>query len=187
MKRMAVFASGNGSNALNFFSYFKNHKKIVFDRIYCNNPKAGIIQKAHDVGIDCRLFNRDEWLTGKITAELKERNTDYIVLAGFLWLVPADLVQAFPNQIINIHPALLPLYGGKGMYGHFVHEAVFAAKEKESGITIHWVNEHYDEGGIIFQAKAEIADTDGPHEIEMKVRALEMEHFPSVIEKAIGF
>lgn len=182
---MAVFASGNGSNALNFFSYFKNHKKIVFDRIYCNNPKAGIIQKAHDVGIDCRLFNREEWLNGNITAELKERNTDYIVLAGFLWLVPADLVQAFPNQIINIHPALLPLYGGKGMYGMRVHEQVVANAEKETGITIHLVNEEYDKGEPLFQKKFALEPGDTAESVAQKIHHLEYKYFPGVVEKYI--
>ncbi|MFY8137900.1 MAG: formyltransferase family protein, partial [Flavobacteriales bacterium] len=107
---------------------------------------------------------------------------EWVILAGFLWKVPGALVEAFPQRIINIHPALLPNYGGKGMYGHFVHEAVHAAGEKESGITIHFVNEHYDEGAVIFQAKATIDPSDGPHEIEMKVRRLEIEHFPKVID-----
>ena len=185
MKRLAVFASGNGSNALNFFSYFNNHKKIGFDRIYCNNPQAGIIQKALDVGIDCRLFNREEWLNGKISAELKERNTDFIVLAGFLWLVPVDLVNEFPNRIINIHPALLPLYGGKGMYGMNVHQQVVANGEMETGITIHLVNEEYDKGKLLFQKRFEIEPNDTAESVAQKIHHLEYKYFPSVVEKYI--
>jgi phosphoribosylglycinamide formyltransferase-1 len=186
-KKLAILASGGGSNADNIIRHFENSNDVEIVLLACNKQGAGAFDVAEKWDVPSMAIDKTNFKeSDSFLNILKELHVDYIILAGFLWKVPENLVKAFDGRIINIHPALLPNYGGKGMYGHFVHEAVFAAKEKESGITIHWVNEHYDEGGIIFQAKAQIDETDGPHEIEMKVRALEMEHFPAVIEKAIG-
>ena len=181
MKNLVLFASGSGSNAEKIIEHFKGSDQVQITHIYCNNPTAGIIQRAERLGVPCRVFDRESYKNGTVLKEVQSLRTDWIILAGFLWLIPADFVKAFPQRIVNIHPALLPKFGGKGMYGHFVHEAVHAAGEKESGITIHFVNEHYDEGNIIFQAKCQIESSDGPKEIEHKVRALEIQHLPSVI------
>lgn len=183
MKRIVLFASGSGSNVENIANYFKDHKSVEIAAVYCNNSKAFVLERCKKLGIQTRVFDRNDFYnTDTVIQELKQQNIDLIVLAGFLWLVPESLVKAFPNQIINVHPALLPKFGGKGMYGHFVHEAVVAAKETESGITIHYVNEHYDEGKAIFQGKCELSPTDTPDDVAHKIHLLEFEHFPKVIE-----
>lgn len=185
MTKLAILASGAGSNARNIINHFASNSNVEIALIACNNPNAGVFQIAKEFEIDSIQLNKANFKeSNDFVEELKQRQIDWVILAGFLWLVPANLVRAFPNRIVNIHPALLPNYGGKGMYGHFVHEAVAAANETESGITIHYVNEHYDEGGIIFQAKTNVTNCSAA-EIEQKVRALEIAHFPQVIESLI--
>ncbi|MBB6001525.1 phosphoribosylglycinamide formyltransferase [Arcicella rosea] len=184
-KNIAIFASGSGSNAERIVEYFSASKEINVKLFLCNNPEAGVIQRAERLNIPLVMFNRQQFKSGEVVDILKENQIDWVILAGFLWLVPKNVVEAFPNKIINIHPALLPKFGGKGMYGHFVHEAVVENKETESGITIHLVNEHYDEGAIIFQASYPVLPTDTPEDVAKKGQVLEHKHFPEVIEKAI--
>lgn len=186
MRRIAILASGGGSNADNILAHFEYSEKAEIACIGCNKEGAGAFDVANKWHIPAFLLTRENFLESEDFLEyLEAQEVDFVVLAGFLWKVPANLIERFPNAIVNIHPALLPKYGGKGMYGHHVHEAVHANGEKESGITIHYVNEHYDEGQIIFQAKIEVLQTDGPKEIEMKVRKLEIEHFPTIIESLL--
>ncbi|MBV6485994.1 MAG: Phosphoribosylglycinamide formyltransferase [Flavobacteriales bacterium] len=186
MKRIAIFASGSGSNAENIYDYFKANDKVEVSLILTNNSTAKVIERANRLAIPCEILDRQQFYeTTKIVDLLKSKNVDLIVLAGFLWLIPEQLVKAFPDKIINIHPALLPKYGGKGMYGDKVHETVVANNEKESGITIHYVNEKYDEGNIIFQAKCEVLASDNASDLAKKVHALEYQHFPVVIEKLL--
>ncbi len=184
-KNIAIFASGSGSNAERIVEYFSDSKEINVKLFLCNNPEAGVLQRAERLNIPLVMFNRQQFKSGEVVDILKENHIDWVILAGFLWLVPKNIVEAFPNKIINIHPALLPKFGGKGMYGHFVHEAVVENKETESGITIHFVNEHYDEGAIIFQASYPVLPTDTPEDVAKKGQVLEHKHFPEVIEKAI--
>ena len=185
-KRIAIFASGSGSNAEKIAQYFENHSSIEISLIFTNNPQAGVITRARKLHIPVVVFDKHTFYkTDKILQLLKNQGIDLVVLAGFMMLVPTILVAAFPNRIINIHPALLPKFGGKGMYGHFVHEAVVASGERESGITIHFVNEHYDEGAIIFQASCAVASIDTPDEVAAKVQKLEHLHFPSVVEEVV--
>lgn len=184
-KNIAIFASGSGSNAERIVEYFSDSKEINVKLFLCNNSEAGVIQRAERLNIPLVMFNRQQFKSGEVVDILKENEIDWVILAGFLWLVPKNVVEAFPNKIINIHPALLPKFGGKGMYGHFVHEAVVENKETESGITIHLVNEHYDEGAIIFQASYPVVPTDTPEDVAKKGQVLEHKHFPEVIEKAI--
>jgi phosphoribosylglycinamide formyltransferase-1 len=182
---IAILASGAGSNAANIIQHFKN-TTVTISLIACNNAQAGVFQIAKDNGIDSFLLTKENFKTSDaFIHELKNRNIDLVILAGFLWLVPKNLVSAFEDRIINIHPALLPKFGGKGMYGHFVHEAVCAANENESGITIHLVNEEFDKGEILFQAKCDVSNCSA-EEIEAKVRMLEIAHFPKVIENFIS-
>jgi len=184
MKKVAIFASGSGSNAENIVQYFKKRENLNIECIYSNKSDAFVLERAHKYQIFSRVFTREElYSTNNIVNELKDKGVDLIVLAGFLWLVPQSLIDNF--TIINIHPALLPNYGGKGMYGQKVHEAVVANGEKESGITIHYVNNRYDEGQIIFQAKCEVLPSDTPDDVAIKVHQLEYQHFPSVIEKVL--
>ena len=186
MKRIALFASGNGSNAQRIIEFFKDHNKISIELVFSNNPGAYVLERAKNLSVEAILFNRHEFYeTDKILKILLERKIDLIVLAGFLWLIPKYLLDAFENRIINIHPALLPKYGGKGMYGMRVHEAVIAAGEKESGITIHYVNEKYDDGQIIFQAKCPVEDSDTPESLAEKVHQLEHRYFSGVIERLV--
>ena len=186
MKNIAIFASGNGTNAERIMDYFSDNDEINIRLVLTNNPKAGVIARAEKFGVPCRVFSREEFYnTDKIDKLLAENNIDFIVLAGFLWLIPSSIIQSFPNRIINIHPALLPEYGGKGMYGHHVHEAVIANGEKQSGITIHYVNELYDEGNIIFQATCEVKEDDTPDSLAARIHELEYAHFPVVIEKLL--
>jgi phosphoribosylglycinamide formyltransferase-1 len=186
MKRIAILASGSGSNAEKIINYFENKASIRVDLLLTNNPQAGVIERGRKLGIPVIIFDKKSFSkTDKIVDILKRQQIDWVILAGFLWLIPANLIKAYPNKIINIHPALLPKYGGKGMWGHFVHEAVHASKDTESGITIHFVNENYDEGEVIFQAKCDIEDGDTPADIAAKVQVLEHRHFPEVIEKLI--
>lgn len=185
MKRIVILASGSGTNAENIIKYFKNSSYIEVVQVLSNRKTAKVLERATNFGIENWSFNRDDLaVTNKMLNILKE-NADFIILAGFLWKVPDFIIEAFPNKIINIHPALLPKYGGKGMYGMNVHESVVANKEKESGITIHYVNENYDEGAIIFQAKVEVNSEDSAEDVAQKIHKLEYTHFPKIIEKVI--
>ena len=184
---IAIFASGAGSNARKIIEYFENKGlRIKVSLIVCNVPGAGVLDIAEEKGIPSLMINKSDFAANGYVESLKNAGIDFIVLAGFLWKVPEVLVRAYPKAIINIHPALLPKYGGKGMYGARVHEAVIAAEEKESGITIHWVNEHYDEGAIIFQAKCSIDASDTPTSLANKIHSLEHVHFATTIEKLLG-
>lgn len=187
MKSIAIFASGSGTNAENIGLYFDNHPQIKIELILSNNPNAYVLKRAEKMGIDSMVFNRDEFYRDtRVLKALLDRKIEVIVLAGFMWLVPPALVAAFPNRILNIHPALLPKYGGKGMYGDFVHQAVSKANEVETGITIHFVNEEYDEGDILFQKQVKIIAGEHPDGIAEKVHGLEYEYFPMVIEDFIN-
>jgi len=186
MKKIAIFASGNGSNAENIIHYFKENYKVSIELVLTNNSQAKVIERSKNLGVPSFIFNREEFYSSdKVLQELKRKSIDFIVLAGFMWLVPTSLIKQFPNNIINIHPALLPKYGGKGMYGDFVHQAVSKAGEKETGITIHYVNDEYDEGAVIFQKVVEIEAREDYHLIAEKIHALEYEYFPQVIEDVI--
>ncbi|MFV0470892.1 MAG: phosphoribosylglycinamide formyltransferase [Paludibacteraceae bacterium] len=181
-KNIAIFASGSGSNAENIIQYFGNSNRFSFPLIVSNRADAYVHERAKTFGIPSFTFSKEDFLKGdKILQLLDSHRIKFIVLAGFLLKISPTILAAFPNKIINIHPALLPKYGGKGMYGPHVHEAVKAAKERESGITIHYVNENYDEGNIIFQAKCAIDKSDTPNDIATKVHQLEYEYFPKVI------
>ena len=183
MKKIAVFASGAGSNAAKIIEKFKGHSSVTVSLVVCNKPGAGVLQIAEKNKIPTLLIDKEKFFRGNgYVDELKEKGIDLIVLAGFLWKLPGALIKAYPKKIINIHPALLPKYGGKGMYGQFVHETVLANKEKESGITIHYVDEHYDNGDIIFQAKCEVLENDTPDSLAQRIHKLEHEYYPKVIE-----
>lgn len=182
MKNIAILASGSGSNAENIANYFASSPEVNISLIISNNPNAYVLERAKRLGIASLVVPKTEFTAAdKLIATLKEHNIDFIVLAGFLLLVPAKLIEAYPGRIVNIHPALLPKHGGKGMYGDNVHKAVVAAGDKESGITIHLIDEHYDKGTTFFQAKCPVEPTDTPDDVAAKVHALEYEHFPRVI------
>ena len=183
--KLAIFASGAGSNAQKIIDHFRNHPQIRVSLILCNKPEAGVLTIAQNEGIAHVLINKEQYQLDGYTSFLKENGIDFIILAGFLRKIPPALIAAYPRRIINIHPALLPFYGGKGMYGHFVHEAVVAAGEKKTGITIHYVDEQYDHGDIIFQATCGVNTTDTADTVAQKVHQLEHEHFPRVIESVI--
>ena len=186
MKKIAIFASGSGSNAENIIQYFAQKPQFCVKSVFCNVPDAYVLERAKKYRIPTFVFNREEFRNpDKVFRQLQEQEIDFIVLAGFLWLMPSFITAAWPNKIANIHPALLPAYGGKGMYGHYVHEAVIAAGEKESGITIHYVNDHYDQGAIIFQAKCPVLPTDTPDDLAARIHELEYRYFPEIIEKTI--
>lgn len=186
MKKIAIFASGSGSNAENIIQYFAQKPQFCVKSVFCNVPDAYVLERVKKYRIPTFVFNREEFRNpDKVFRQLQEQEIDFIVLAGFLWLLPSFITAAWPDKIVNIHPALLPAYGGKGMYGHHVHEAVIAAGEKESGITIHYVNDHYDQGAIIFQAKCPVYPTDTPEELAARVHELEYKHFPQIIEETI--
>lgn len=184
--KIAIFASGSGTNAEEIIKYFKNHESISVSLILSNNPRAYVLQRAVKHKIPNFVFNRQNFYKEKVVDEVLRLNgITFIVLAGFMWLMPERFVKNYPNKIVNIHPALLPKYGGKGMYGNYVHEAVVKNKEKESGITIHWVNEEYDKGSIIFQERVKLSASDTPDDVANKVHKLEYEHYPRIIEKVI--
>jgi len=192
-QHIAIFASGTGSNAQKIIEYFEaravahpGKRPIKVSLIVCNVPGAGVLNIAKEKGIPTLLINKTEFSTSGYVESLRNSEINFIVLAGFLWKVPEVLVHAFPKAIVNIHPALLPKYGGKGMYGAKVHEAVIAAGEKESGISIHWVNEHYDEGDIIFQATCSVDASDSPISLANKIHSLEHTHFAPTIEKLLS-
>ena len=185
-KRIAIFASGSGSNAQKIMEYFKKSNDAEVAIVLTNNPDAYVLQRADNFEIPSHIFDKKEFRdTDDVVQLLKNLQIDLIVLAGFLWLVPENLLKAFPNKIINIHPSLLPKYGGKGMYGDKVHLAVLANKELESGITIHFVNEHFDDGEVIHQSRFKIEAGDDLEMIKFKGQQLEHQHFPKVIEGLI--
>ncbi len=187
IKNIAIFASGNGSNAENIIKHTQALDNMQVALVLSNSAKAKVLQRAAKYNVPTMVFDRQRFYQQQDVLEaLRAHDIDLVVLAGFMWLVPSYLIAAFPNRIMNIHPALLPAYGGKGMYGHHVHQAVKAAKETKTGITIHYVNEAYDEGQIIFQAETAINSTDSPDNIAQKVHALEYEHYPKVIEKVLN-
>jgi phosphoribosylglycinamide formyltransferase-1 len=185
-KRIAIFASGSGSNAQKIMEHFKYSQEAEVSLVLTNNPDAYVLQRADNFEVPSHLFDRHDFFETNDVVELLQRmQIDLIVLAGFLWLVPENLLKAYPNKIINIHPALLPQYGGKGMYGDRVHKAVLANNESESGITIHFVNEHFDEGEIIYQARFKIEKGDTLEMIKFKGQQLEHQHFPKVVENIL--
>lgn len=184
--RLAILASGSGTNAQRMVEHFKAHPIVEVTLIATDNPKAGVIQRAWDLGVALLLFNKEMLRNGELQHELIAQRIDLIVLAGFMQLVPLEMVRAFPERIVNIHPALLPKYGGKGMYGDRVHAAVIAAGETESGITIHFVNEHYDEGEHIAQFRCAVLKDDTAASLAERVHGLEHEHYPGVVEKLIA-
>jgi phosphoribosylglycinamide formyltransferase-1 len=187
MTRIAIFASGTGSNAARIVEYFRNNDKTGVALIVCNNPSAGVLQMASREKIPTLLIDKEQFFGGEgYVPFLKSHHINFIVLAGFLWKIPSTILSAYPNAIINIHPALLPKYGGKGMYGLNVHAAVLDAGDKESGITIHYVDEHYDNGDIIFQEKCEILPGDTPQSLAEKIHKLEYMHFPRVIDQVVS-
>ncbi|MGF2411299.1 phosphoribosylglycinamide formyltransferase [Ferruginibacter sp.] len=179
---IAIFASGAGSNAQQIINYFASSSNIKISLIVCNKPGAGVLSIADKAGIPTLLIEKERFFKGdNYLPELQNFHIDYVVLAGFLWKIPPALINVFPKRIINIHPALLPNYGGKGMFGHHVHEAVINNQEKESGITIHYVDELYDHGAIIFQAKCSISQNDTADTLTQKIHVLEHQHYPKVI------
>jgi phosphoribosylglycinamide formyltransferase-1 len=181
--RLALLASGNGTNAEAIMRYFKQHPDIRVAMVLTNNPNAFVLERARKFNVPTRVFTREQFRGPDVLGWLRDENITHLVLAGFLWLVPTPLINAFPERILNIHPALLPRHGGKGMYGDRVHEAVKAAGENETGITIHLVNERFDEGKIIFQASCAVDPSDTPQTIAGKVHQLEYQHFAPVIER----
>ncbi len=186
MKNIAIFASGSGTNAENIIKYFSTRKTAKVSIVLSNNPNALVLTRAAALGISAGFFDRsDFYVTGEVLSRLELLEIDFIVLAGFLWLVPENILERYRGRIINIHPALLPGYGGKGMYGDAVHRAVVGNHEKESGITIHWVDRHYDNGDIIFQKRCSVDPSDTPESLAQKVHSLEYAFFPSVIEEVI--
>lgn len=186
MTRIAVFASGAGTNAANIISYFHAHRAIGIALIVSNNPQAGVLNVAKRAGIPTLLLTRKDFAEdAPVLAELHRQRIDFIVLAGFLWKIPGPIISAYPNSIVNIHPALLPSYGGSGMYGINVHKAVIRAGEKESGITIHFVDEHYDNGDIIFQEKCPVLPDDTPETLAERIHGLEYAHLPRVVEQVV--
>jgi len=186
MVRIALFASGSGSNAENIIHYFVNSKELEFPLIISNRPDAGVHERAGRLMVPSYVFKKIDFENGAVLQFLQERNIDFIVLAGFLLKIPENLLKAYPDRIINIHPALLPKFGGKGMYGSRVHEAVVASGETETGITIHYANENYDEGRILFQARCPVLAGDSPEDVAAKVHALEYEYFPRIIGEIVS-
>ncbi len=187
LKRIAIFASGNGTNALNLVNYFSTHSYIKIATIFVNNPNASVISKMNNIKKHVFLFNKEMFYENNVVIEELNRNIiDFVVLSGFLWLFPKNILNLYKNKVINIHPALLPSYGGKGMYGNKVHETVIKNKEKTSGITIHLVNEEYDKGDIIFQATCPVFESDTPEILAQRIQQLEYFHFPKIVEAWIS-
>jgi phosphoribosylglycinamide formyltransferase-1 len=185
MKRIVVFASGSGSNAENIVTYFDQTKTAKVTQLLCNNENAKVFDRCERLNIESSLIDKDVFIKEDTVLRFLQQEADFIILAGFLWKIPQKIVDAFPNKIINIHPALLPKYGGKGMYGMRIHKAVKQNNEVETGITIHYVNENYDEGAIIFQEKTALSKDDSPEMIAKKIHLLEQRYFPRVIESVI--
>lgn len=186
MRNIAIFASGSGTNAENIIKYFSNKETGKVSLVLSNKHDAFVLKRAAMHGVRSVFFDRNDfYVSGKVAGYLKNDKIDFIILAGFLWLVPDDILELYRGRIINIHPALLPLYGGKGMYGDKVHRAVISSHDRESGITIHYVNSRYDAGDIIFQAKCGVDESDTPESLAAKVHALEYEYYPKVIENLL--
>jgi len=182
MKKIVIFASGSGTNAENIIKYFENKATATVVAVFTNNPNAKVIERASNFQIPTEIFSKEDLNQGKVLQKILDSSPDLIVLAGFLLKMPENIIESFPNKIINIHPALLPKYGGKGMYGMNVHKAVVENNEKETGITIHYVNENYDEGNIIFQKKVTLLVSDTPEVVAEKIHELEQKYFPPVID-----
>jgi phosphoribosylglycinamide formyltransferase 1 len=186
IKHLAIFASGAGSNAQQIINYFRNSTLAKIELVVSNKPGAGVISIAEKENIPVLMIEKESFFSGDgYLPELQRVKTDLIVLAGFLWKIPQILIDVYPRRIINIHPALLPKYGGKGMYGQYVHEAILNAGEVESGITIHYVDEHYDNGDIIFQTACPVLDGDTPEDLAQRIHKLEHLHYPIVIEEVL--
>ena len=185
IKRIVLFASGSGTNVENIIRFFRQNPQVEVVKILTNNPKAGVIDRIRPMKIPTIVFDKEQLNNGALSQQLELLNPDLIVLAGFLLKIPLDFTNAFRNKIINIHPSLLPKHGGKGMYGDRVHQSVKDAGDKETGISIHYVNENYDEGSIIFQAKVEVTEEDSISQIAYKVHQLEYKYFPEVIQKIL--
>jgi phosphoribosylglycinamide formyltransferase-1 len=183
--RIAIFASGSGTNAEAIIKYFKDHPLINIELVLSNNPNAFVLERAKKFAVPTKVFNREEFASDKVVGWLREYGVTHVVLAGFLWLIPASLLKSYPNKIINIHPALLPKFGGKGMYGMKIHELIRSLNETETGITIHLINEKYDEGPILYQGRCDVAGTDTPEDIANKVHQMEYANYPRVIEQWI--
>lgn len=186
MKNIAIFASGSGTNAEKLMDYFSNSKTAKVELVLSNKADAFVLERARKFSVPTIVFDRDDlYRSGKVLKVLLENNIDFIVLAGFLWLIPEDILHHYPGRVVNIHPALLPDYGGKGMYGKRVHSAVLENNEKESGISIHYVNPRYDEGDIIFQAKCEVKPDDTPESLAERIHVLEHKYYPRIVEELI--
>ncbi len=186
MNKIAIFASGSGTNAENIITYFRNNENIQVECVVSNVKDSKVLERAGKYGIDTLVCSREDFYSShKVINYLKNKNISHIVLAGFLWLVPENLVQSYEGKIVNIHPALLPKYGGKGMYGMHVHKAVIENNEEKTGITIHHVNPKYDEGNIIFQATCPVKENETPESLAQKVHQLEYEYYPKIIEQLI--
>jgi len=186
MKKIVIFASGSGTNAENIIKYFADSKNVKISFVFSNKSDAKVLEKAKNLKIATDFFSKTDLNEGKVLQKLNLIQPDLIVLAGFLLKLPKNIIETYPNKIINIHPALLPKYGGKGMYGMNIHKTVVENKEKETGISIHFVNEHYDEGAIIFQQKVKLSDGETPEDVAAKIHELEQQFFPKVIEKLLS-
>ena len=185
-KKIVVFASGSGTNTENIIKYFQNSPESRVVAVFSNRRSAGVLKKAYDLNVKALHFDRKSFYhSNELLYVLQDMDPDLIVLAGFLWIFPENILQRFPGKVVNIHPALLPKYGGKGMYGDKVHKAIIENKEKESGITIHYVNEKYDEGEIVFQKTVNVDQDDTPESLAAKIHELEYAHFPKVIEELL--
>ena len=185
MKRLSIFVSGNGTNLQRIAEYFANNPEVEIVNVVCNNPEAYAIERAKSLGLPVKMITKKEFNSPEFSQEMADLKLDLIVLAGFLWKIPEHLIQVYPKKIVNIHPALLPKYGGKGFYGEHVHEAVVAAKEAQSGITIHYVNELYDSGEIILQARVALDEKETPDSLAAKIHHLEQAYFPVAIEQVL--
>lgn len=185
--KLAVFASGAGSNAEKLIRYFKTADVAQVTLVVCNKPDAGVVTVAEKEGVPVLLIEKEKFFRGDAYLPfLQKEGIGFLALAGFLWKVPTALIEAYPKRIVNLHPALLPRFGGKGMYGQYVHEAVLNAGEVETGITVHYVDEHYDNGNIIFQTACPVLPTDGPADVARRIHALEHLHYPRVVDEAIS-
>lgn len=185
-QRLAIFASGSGSNAENIVHFFEGRKDVEVALFLSNKQNAYVLERGKKMNIPSFAFEKSDMEGGAILQLLQKKEITFIVLAGYLQKIPSELIQAYPNRILNIHPALLPKFGGKGMYGNRVHSAVLEAGEKESGITIHYVNEHYDQGAVVFQSSCPVLATDTPDELAARVHALEYQHYPRVIDSLLS-
>ena len=186
MKKMVIFASGSGTNAENIIKYFAKTKTGTIVSVFTNNIKAKVIERARNLQVPTEIFSKEELFENKVLQKLNNLEPDLIVLAGFLLKLPQSIIEAYPNKIINIHPALLPKYGGKGMYGMNVHRAIIENQEKETGISIHYVNENYDEGSIIFQKIVPLSGNETPEEVAEKIHELEQNYFSMVIDEILN-